>query len=118
MTLVSISATMDFRANFPFSHFCFSFSNFFISAASAFRAAFCSFSCYIMSLDEMHIYVNLNMVTKKNSVLCIQIFILPSLISSLPLTASSPLLLCSSLLLLHSSSFSSLCPLHFDFFAS
>lgn len=44
-TFASISATIDFIANFPFSHFCFSFSIFFSSAASAFRAAFFNFSC-------------------------------------------------------------------------
>lgn len=44
MTLGSISATIDFRANFPFSHFFFSFSNFFISSASAFLASLSNFS--------------------------------------------------------------------------
>jgi len=51
-TLVSISATIDLRANFPFSHFFFSFSNLLRSASSAFEAAFSNLSCWIMEASQ------------------------------------------------------------------
>lgn len=55
-TFLSISALMDFRAYFPFSHFCNSFSRFFISTASAFEAALSNFSCYSIKKIKLSKY--------------------------------------------------------------
>lgn len=51
-TFASISVTIESCANFPFAHFCISFCNFFDSAASAFNAAFRSFSSCITDSDQ------------------------------------------------------------------